>query len=72
LLSFILSRKHYPIKYNFGKIGLYLGLSLGLYFLTTVLNFSTEIVKYIIHSLVMIVFLTVVYFLEKPLRNVKS
>lgn len=70
ILSFVLGQKHYPIKYNFGKIGLYLGLSLGLYFLTTVLNFPTEIVKYIVHTLIMIVFLTVVYFLERPKKVV--
>jgi O-antigen/teichoic acid export membrane protein len=69
ILSFILGQKHFPIKYNFGKIGLYLGLALGLYFITLFLALPVGIVKYGIHSLIIIGFIGVTYFIEKPLRN---
>lgn len=70
ILSFVLGQKHYPIKYDFGKIGLYLGLSLGLYFLTIMLKLPIGVMKYIIHSLIIIAFLVVVYLLERPKKVV--
>ena len=69
-LSFILSRKHYPIKYNLPKILLYLGLSFGLYFFTIYLSLPSGITKYGIHSLIIIGFLGVIYFLERPKKVV--
>jgi O-antigen/teichoic acid export membrane protein len=72
ILSFILGQKHYPINYNFGKIGLYLSLALGLYFLTTVLALPAGVLKYGIHSLIIVAFLGVIFLIEKPLRNVKG
>jgi len=71
LLSFILSRKHYPIQYNLPKIFLYLGLSFSLYFFTTYLALPVGVLKYGIHTLVVVVFFAVIFFLERPLRNVK-
>jgi O-antigen/teichoic acid export membrane protein len=71
-LSFILSRRHYPIKYNLQKIFLYLGLAFGLYFLTTILDLQIGLIKYGIHSLIVLSFLALIFFIERPLRNVKS
>ena len=65
LLSFILSRKHYPIKYNLSKLFLYLGLAIGLYFFTLYLSLPIGLFKYGIHSLLLIGFLAIVYFIEK-------
>jgi O-antigen/teichoic acid export membrane protein len=70
VLSFILSRKHYPIKYNLSKIFLYLGLALGLYFFTTYLALPVGITKFGIHSLIIIAFLGIIYFLERPKKVV--
>lgn len=69
LLSFILSRKYYPIKYDLKKVFFYLGLSFVLYFLIDFLNFS-GFEKYIIHSLVVVSFLAIVYYLERPKKVV--
>jgi len=69
-LSFILSRKHYPIKYNLQKIFLYLGLAFSLYFFTTYLALPVGVLKYGIHSLVLIAFLSVIYVIEKPKKVV--
>ena len=70
ILSFILGQKYYPIEYNFGKISLYLGLALGLYFLTNYLSLPIGAIKYGIHSLVIVAFLGVIYLLEKPKKVV--
>ena len=70
LLSFALSRKYYPIKYNLQKMFLYLGLAFGLYFLTTYLQLEIGPLKYIIHSLIVIVFMGVIFLLERPKKVV--
>jgi len=70
LLSFILSRKHYPIKYNLPKVFLYLGLAFGLYFGSTYFNFDSSIIKYSIHSLIIIGFVGIIYILERPKKVV--
>ena len=72
VISFILGQKYYPIKYNFGKMSVYLGLALGMYFLMTLIALPVGILKYSVHSLVVLSFLGLVFFIEKPLRNVKS
>jgi len=69
-LSFILSRKHYPIKYNLPKLFLYLGLAFGLYFCTLYLSLPAGLFKYGIHSLILIGFFAVVYSLERPKKVV--
>jgi O-antigen/teichoic acid export membrane protein len=70
VLSFILSRKHYPIKYNLPKVFLYLGLAFGLYFFSLYLSLPIGITKYGIHSLIIIAFLGIIYFLERPKKVV--
>ena len=70
LLSFILSRKHYPIKYDLVKVFLYLGIAFGLYYLTTILELPKGFVKYGLHSLIVVGFVGIIYFLEKPKKVV--
>ena len=70
LLSFFLSRKHYPIKYNIPKIFLYLGTAIGLYFITEYMSLEGILIKYGTHSLIIIGFLGLVYFLERPKKVV--
>jgi O-antigen/teichoic acid export membrane protein len=70
LISFVLGQKHYPIKYNFGKIFFYLALALGLYFLAFYLDLAVGGLKYALHSLIIILFIAIIYGIERPLRNV--
>lgn len=70
ILSFVLSRKHYPIKYDLKKIFLYLGLAFGLYFFALYLNIPSGFTKYSIHTLIIIGFIGVIYLLEKPKKVV--
>ncbi len=66
LLSYILGQKYYPIKYNFKKIFEYLGLSLSLYFISISLNIETQQYRLLINTFFVIIFISVVYFIEKP------
>lgn len=61
LLSFYFGRKYYPIPYNLKKIGVYLGLSIAL----SVVSFYYLRGNYIFGISALIVFLTLVYFMEK-------
>jgi len=71
-LSFVLSRKHYPIKYNIPKIALYLGLAFGLYFFTLYLNIPPSLLKYGVHALIIIGFMGIIYSIEKPKRMING
>jgi O-antigen/teichoic acid export membrane protein len=70
LISFVLGQKHYPIQYDLKKIGLYLALALGLYFISTYIDLSTGLIKYTIHSLIFLLFIGFIYQIEKPIRNI--
>lgn len=61
LLSFYFGRKYYPIPYNLKKIGLYLGISIGL----SALSFYQYRENYVIGIAMLIVFLGLVIMLEK-------
>ena len=69
-LSFILSRKHYPIKYDLPKVFFYLGLAIGIYFLSIQIALPVGVEKYGVHTLIIIGFLAVAYFLERPKKVV--
>lgn len=60
-LSYYFGRKYYPIPYDLKKIGLYLGLSIGL----SGLSFYQFRGNYIIGISMLIVFLTIVYMTER-------
>ena len=70
VLSFVLSRKHYPIRYNLIRVFFYLGLSLGIYFLTVAADLPTGVMKYGLNTLLVGVFLAIVFFLERPKKVV--
>ncbi|WP_157208654.1 oligosaccharide flippase family protein [Mariniflexile maritimum] len=61
LLSYHYGRKYYPIPYNIKKMGLYLGLSIGL----SVLSFYEFRTNYIIGISMLIVFLGIIGISEK-------
>lgn len=73
VLSYILGQKYYPVPYNLKKILAYLLLSLGLYLVSTTLPFDPGFVKYALHTLILLIFLGVVFFFErKNLRYIKN
>lgn len=70
LLSFGFSRKHYPIKYNLPKIFFYIGLSVGIYYLSTLFIVENPVAKYGIYSVFFIGFIALSYLLERPKKVV--
>lgn len=69
IASFLLSRKYYPIKYNIRKFFLYMGVALLFFFIGRTINFDNLILKYISRNLLLVLFVGLVYFMEKPTSN---
>lgn len=76
VISYLMSRKQLPVKYDFKRIGIYFGLSLILYFLSTQINIDSKVLNLIVNNGLILVFIGVVYFMEKPsfalLKNLKK
>jgi hypothetical protein len=65
--SYFLGQKHYPIPYPLKRISLYFVLMLGFYFLSIYLSLGMGI-----NTLFLIIYIAVVYVLEKPKKRVIS
>jgi O-antigen/teichoic acid export membrane protein len=76
VLSYFMSRKQLPVKYDFFRIGIYFALSLILYFMSTQINLDSKVLMLIINNGLILIFVAVVYFMEKPsfalLKNLKK
>jgi O-antigen/teichoic acid export membrane protein len=68
--SYLLGQKYYPIKYNLRKFGLYLGLALALFFFANALNIENTTLKFFINNALIVIYIGVVYSLEKD--NIKA
>jgi O-antigen/teichoic acid export membrane protein len=66
VLSYFLGQKHYPIKYNLRKVTLYLGSAIILFFVGTLLTFENFWSTFIAHNLIIIAYLGLINFIEKP------
>jgi O-antigen/teichoic acid export membrane protein len=64
--SYVLSMKHYPIRYNLRKFVLYITFALVLFFVTGLLNLEKgSLVQFIIHNSFIIVYVLFVLKMEK-------
>lgn len=70
--SYILGQRIYPIKYNMRKIGLYIFSSIGLYFAGYLLTFENATTTFVVHSILILVFIGIVMFIERPLQEFKK
>ena len=64
LCSYFLGRKHYPIPYPLGRIGLYFTLMLALYFVS--INWSLGMLN---NTLYLLIFIAVAFVLERPKKS---
>lgn len=64
IASYLLGQKYYPIRYNLRKFFLYVGLSLILFWISTLISLDTGILKFFVHNLFIGFFVFVVWFLE--------
>lgn len=66
IASYLLSRKYFPIKYNLRKFSLYLGLAVLIFFVGKTINFESTATNYVLRNLLLIMYLLLVYSMEKP------
>jgi O-antigen/teichoic acid export membrane protein len=66
ILSYLIGQKYFPVKYNLVKFAGYLGLSVLLYVVSSVIKPELYVLRIGFHSLLLLIFLGVVYLIEKP------
>jgi len=71
-ISYYLGQKHYPIKYNLRKVGLFLISAIILFFIGKLLTFDSFWLTFSIHTLIIIVYLGIIHVFENPLKNFKK
>jgi len=67
ILSFIFARKHYPIPYNYSRILLYFSLMISIFIILYYTSFTL-----LIDVMFILVYLLIVYVLEKPKAIINS
>ncbi len=70
VLCYIWGQKHFPVKFEVLGIAGYFALSLILYFLSTRVNFSSQMFNLAVNNLLLLVFVIVVAVVEKPAVNI--
>jgi len=68
VISYIIGQKHFPVNYDLKKIIGYIGLPIGLYFVSTYISIDSKAYSLLINTLLLFIFVGVVFFIEKPKR----
>jgi O-antigen/teichoic acid export membrane protein len=66
ILSYLIGQKYFPVKYNLIKFAGYLGLSVLLYVISSVIKPDMAVLRIGFHTVLLIIFLGIVYLVEKP------
>ncbi len=66
LLSYLWSRKHYPIPYKIGRIIAYMAVALMIYFLNELFLQDIGRIKDLIGLLLLLAFCLFIWFMERP------
>jgi O-antigen/teichoic acid export membrane protein len=66
VLSYLIGQKYFPVKYNLIKFSGFLGLAILLYYISTLIKIDNRVAAFLFHSLILLVFGTVVLLVEKP------
>ena len=66
VLSYLIGQKYFPVKYNLTKFAGYLGLSILLYAISSVIRPELSILRIGFHTLLIIIFVSIVFLVEKP------
>ena len=67
--SYMLGQKHYPIKYNVRKFGLYFGTAVFFFLITHWIDMDSgewTFRKFLFHNLLIVAYVGLVWFIEKP------
>jgi Na+-driven multidrug efflux pump len=65
IMSYLIGKKYFPVPYQIQKIIFYLLLSAAIYFLSINLGIDEGLMKYIVNTFLLMVFLSLVLFTEK-------
>ena len=65
IISYIVGQKYYRVEYDLKRILIYIAISIGFYFLSDSLHFSSLIMKYTLNISLFAAFLVIVFFYEK-------
>ena len=72
VISYYYGQKNYPIPYNLKKAGIYIGLAIALFYVSTYLKINNNNqTNYLLNSLILMVFLALVVVVEKQKKGVK-
>lgn len=66
VLSYLIGQKYFPVRYNLGKFAGYLGLSVLLYGISSLVKTESAIVSFGFHTVLLMIFAAAVLFIEKP------
>jgi hypothetical protein len=66
ILSYLIGQKYFPVKYNLLKFAGYLGLSILLYVISSVIKPELSVIRIGFHTVLLLIFLGIVYLVEKP------
>ncbi|MEI6851334.1 MAG: oligosaccharide flippase family protein [Bacteroidota bacterium] len=66
VLSFFIGQKHYYVKYNLGKMGIYFGLALLLYAISIWLRSDVFGLRMVINSALFLFYVLVIIYIERP------
>jgi hypothetical protein len=66
ILSYLIGQKYFPVKYNLLKFGGYLGLSILLYAIGSIIKPELSVLRIGFHTILLLIFLGIAYLVEKP------
>lgn len=72
VLSYVWGKRIYPIKYNLRKVFLYGFSAILLYFLGRLLTFENFWLTFILHNFFVLLFISIVMFMERPLQLLRK
>jgi O-antigen/teichoic acid export membrane protein len=66
VLSYLIGQKYFPVKYNLGKFGGYLGLSVLLFVISIIIKPDLAIIRIGFNTVLLLIFAAIVFLVEKP------
>ncbi len=66
IVCYLIGQRYFPIQYNLLKFFGYLGVAILLYFVKTIVVIDGAILRFLFHSLLLIIYLGIVLAVEKP------
>jgi O-antigen/teichoic acid export membrane protein len=66
VISFLAGQKFFPVRYNLLKFFGYIGLALLLYFISTIVVIEHSFMKFMFHTLLLLIYCSCALYVEKP------